>query len=47
MFSGHLPQGVSLEGVCDLVVWGLLLVTFAPRGRGVKPPMHFHYVLHA
>ena len=28
-------------------VWSLPLITYAPRGRGVKPPIHFYCVLHA
>ena len=31
-----------------LCLWGLLLITYAPRGRGeAKSSIHFHCILHA
>ena len=32
-----------------IMIWGLPLITYAPRGGGggSKPPIHFHCVLHA
>ena len=32
----------------DIAIWGLPFSTYTPRkGGGVKPPIHFHCVLHA
>ena len=41
-------QAAIHRGRSNFIVWGLPLITYAPRGRGwVKPPIHFYCVLHA